>query len=87
MMDLSGLSSYIDLILSNEDVKESKPNPEIYLKAIKHFDVKPNECLILEDNEHGIKAALESGGNLMKITEPSDVTWQAINSKIESLNT
>ena len=34
MMELSNLSPMIDLILSNEDVENSKPNPEIYNKAI-----------------------------------------------------
>ena len=50
------------------------------------FDVKPEECLILEDNDHGIEAAVASGGNLLKIGVPDDVTHQAIRARIDELN-
>ena len=67
MMELSGLNEYIDLIISNEDVNRSKPDPEMYITAMKKFNVEPNETVILEDNEHGIEAAIASGGNLFKL--------------------
>ncbi len=85
MMSLSKLSDYLDLILSNQDVDIGKPNPMIYQMAMKTLGVKPDECLILEDNEHGIQAALASGGHLLKIGLPDDVTYQAIKARIDSL--
>ena len=85
MMQLSGLSDYLSLLVSNEDVTKAKPDPEMYTKAIEHFKLKPEECLILEDNEHGIKAALASGGHLLKIGEPSDVTLQNIKQRIAEI--
>jgi beta-phosphoglucomutase-like phosphatase (HAD superfamily) len=54
----------------------------MYLKAMDIFDVKPEECLILEDNDHGIQAANASGGHLLKIGVPDDVTYQAIKTRI-----
>ena len=86
MMSLSDLDQYIDLMLSNEDVIRSKPDPEIYLKAAHHFGLNPDECLILEDNENGIKAATESGCHLLKIGTPNDVTLQNIERKINEIN-
>ena len=86
MMKLSCLDPYIDLILSNEDVRNGKPSPEIYLKAMKTLEVKPNECLILEDNEHGIEAAISSGGHLLKIGVPDDVIFGSIYSRIQAIN-
>ena len=44
-------------MISNEDVSCSKPDPEIYLAAFSKLSFAPEECLILEDNENGIKAA------------------------------
>ena len=85
MMEYAGLSSYLDLIMSNEDVKKSKPNPEIYLTAMERFGLKPEECLICEDNENGIKAAESSGGNLMKIKTVSDVNYTNIRNRINEL--
>lgn len=73
MMDLSNLTPMIDLILSNEDVSKSKPDPEIYNKAMQFFDLNPSECLIFEDSDHGIKAAKASGANLKIVTCPEDL--------------
>lgn len=86
MMRLSGLSPYIDLILSNEDVGFGKPSPEIYLKAMSEFHLSPNECLILEDNDHGIQAAISSGGYLLKVATPNDVTHRAIMEQISLIS-
>jgi HAD superfamily hydrolase (TIGR01509 family) len=82
MMKLSALDTYLDQLVSNEDVEKGKPDPEMYLKAMGIFDVKPEECLILEDNDHGIQAAIASGGHLLKIGVPDDVTYQAIKNRI-----
>jgi HAD superfamily hydrolase (TIGR01509 family) len=82
MMKLSSLQPYLDLIVSNQDVSRGKPDPEMYLRAMKTLDVSPSECLILEDNEHGIQAAKASGGHLLMIGLPDDVTYQAIKTRI-----
>ena len=86
MMELSGLNEYIDLIISNEDVNRSKPDPEMYITAMKKFNVEPNETVILEDNEHGIEAAIASGGNLFKVATPDDVQLDAIEKFISKIN-
>jgi beta-phosphoglucomutase len=86
MMELSALNPYLDLLISNEDVSRGKPDPEMYAKAMSTLDVKPNECLILEDNDHGIQAAIASGGHLLKIGVPDDVTYQAIKARIAEIS-
>lgn len=85
MIDQAGLSEYFDFYISNEDVKNGKPNPEMYQLAMKKMKLKPDECLILEDNDHGIKAALASGGHLLKIGEVSDVNYLNIKTRILEL--
>lgn len=85
MMQLSALASYLDLIVSNQDVENGKPDPEMYINTMKILDVHPHECLILEDNEHGIQAAVASAGNLLKIGTPDDVTYQAIKNRINEI--
>jgi HAD superfamily hydrolase (TIGR01509 family) len=87
MMKLSLLSSHLDFIISNQDVTEGKPNPMMYLQAMTALKVKPSECLILEDNEHGFQAAVAAGGNLLKIGVPDDVTYQVIQRRISELDT
>jgi beta-phosphoglucomutase len=85
MMKLSALDTYLDLMISNQDVANGKPDPEMYFRAMQSLNVSPEECLILEDNEHGIQAAIASGGHLLKIGVPDDVTYQAIKTRIHEI--
>lgn len=78
MMEKSNLARYLEGIVSNQDVKNGKPDPEIYLKAMDMLGVKPEETLVLEDNEHGIAAARAAGTHLMVIGEVTDVTLDSI---------
>lgn len=86
MMRKSNLLQYLDFYLSNEDVLEAKPSPEIYLKAIEKLELRPDEVLIVEDNDHGVAAACASGAHLMRVTDPSEVSLQAINLFLSNLN-
>jgi beta-phosphoglucomutase len=87
MMELSKLSPFIDLIVSNQDVSHSKPHPEMYLNAMHKLQLQPDECLIVEDNEHGIQAALASGGHLLRVANPVDVTLKRIELRIAEIGT
>ena len=85
MMERAALLKYADVVISNQDVKKPKPDPEMYIEAAKKLWVKPEECLILEDNENGIKAAQASGGNLMIIKTPDEVNYGKIISRIKEI--
>ena len=85
MMEKSGLAPYLEFFLSNQDVSRSKPDPEIYTNAINRLGFAPRECLIVEDNENGIKAALASGAHLLKVENTSDVHYYNIKNRIKEL--
>ena len=85
MMEKSGLDKYFDFMLSNNDVSSSKPDPEIYIKAMKRFDLLPEECLIIEDNKNGIEAALASGGHLLIVKEVADTNLENILSTVKEI--
>jgi beta-phosphoglucomutase len=86
MMERSDLLKYLDFFLSNEDVEKSKPDPEIYECAFKKLKLLPMECLILEDNENGIKAAIASKAHLLKVNTVQDVTYLNIKKKINEIS-
>ena len=67
-----------DLILSNEDVKNSKPHPEIYWKAMSQMGYLPEETLIVEDSPYGLLAAARSKASVMRVSSPEDVTYNSI---------
>ena len=77
-----GIIDYFDLILSNEDVKNSKPHPEIYWRAMMDFGVLPEETLILEDSPPGLLAAHRSKSNIVRIRNTKDVNFKKIKQEI-----
>ena len=82
MMDRAGLSPYLDLIVSNEDVTKAKPDPEMYQTAIKKFGLKPEECIVVEDNPNGIQAGKASGATVLEVATVFDVNYENIMRKI-----
>jgi len=85
MMEQSSLMGYLDFYLSNQDVIFGKPDPEIYTLAIKKLGLKPQECLIVEDNEKGIKAAKASGAWVMEVDEVEEVNYSNIMNHIRNI--
>jgi len=82
MMQKSGLEPYLELTLCNQDVARAKPDPEIYQTAMSRLGCQPSECLIVEDNQNGIKAAQASGAHVMVVGGVEDVTYDAILGRI-----
>lgn len=78
MLERADLARYFEFFLSNQDVARSKPDPEIYDQAIARLGVSPPETLIIEDNQHGIRAAMASGAHVLAVQDVSDVTWRRI---------
>jgi HAD superfamily hydrolase (TIGR01509 family) len=74
-----GLIEFFDLILSNEDVSNSKPHPEIYWKAISKIGILPEETLIIEDSPYGLLAASRSKAHVMRVGSPKEITYININ--------
>lgn len=82
MMQRSDLLSYLDVVISNEDVTKPKPDPEMYLSAMARLGVAAHETVIVEDNENGVKAATAAGAHVLVVEGPDDVTLQAIQARI-----
>lgn len=61
------IALHFDLIYAGVDVKQGKPSPEIYLKAMKALGVQSDEVMIFEDSEVGFKAAEASGAKYIRV--------------------
>ena len=75
-----GFKKFMDFFISNQDVKNPKPNPEMFLKAMVKYGVSPKECVIVEDSHYGRQAAFESGAHLCAVENSQDVTFIRKNS-------
>jgi HAD superfamily hydrolase (TIGR01509 family) len=82
MLAKIGIIEYMDLIISNEDVKNSKPHPEMYWKAMSMMGCLPEETLIVEDSPHGLLAASRSRANVLRVDNPKDLVISKIISKL-----
>lgn len=81
-----GILEFVDEIFSNQDVKNPKPSPEIYLRCMLRAEVSPKETLVIEDSHVGRKSAMDSGAHLFAVKNPDDVVLKDIVSKINNLN-
>jgi beta-phosphoglucomutase-like phosphatase (HAD superfamily) len=79
------IKKYVRFSLSNEDVKNPKPDPEIYLKAISMLNLEPKECLIIEDNFYGIAAAKAAKAHCMEVKKIEEVNYIKIFNYIKSI--
>lgn len=85
MMDKSRLAEYLEFFLSNQDVKNAKPDPEIYDTAIQKLGLTPDQCVIVEDNENGLKAAYASGAHVLKVDTIHDVNYDNLTAFIKEV--
>jgi HAD superfamily hydrolase (TIGR01549 family) len=85
LFERAAIASFFEFYLSNEDVQQAKPHPEMYTTAIKRLGCLPEQCLILEDNEHGIHAARASGAHVLVIKDIAEVNLENIQCRIEEI--
>lgn len=76
---------YFDVILSNEDVQNGKPHPEIYWKCISKIGCLPEETLIIEDSPYGLLSAYRSKSNILRVLNTSEVTLPNIINRINEI--
>lgn len=67
ILDGLGLRPLMDSILSSEDVRAHKPDPEIYLKSAENLGVEPASCVIFEDSFSGVSAAINAGAKVIGV--------------------
>lgn len=77
-LDKLGIAHYVDLSLSNEDVNNPKPNPEIYSKCMALLVVEPKNTVIYEDSEIGQQAAVDSKAHVIHVYNRSSINHTLI---------
>ena len=56
----------VDVLVTSEDVKKGKPNPDLFLCAAERLGVSPKDCIVIEDSDVGIEAAVKDGMKAMR---------------------
>ena len=73
-----GILDMFDAVFSNEDVSSPKPDPEIYIRAMKAMNASPDETIIFEDSYVGLRAAVASRAAVHRVTNTSDITLEYV---------
>lgn len=68
------LLRYFEFCLTHDEYSRSKPHPEPYLTALERYDLDADECVVVEDSERGLQAAVAAG--LRCIAIPNELTRQ-----------
>ena len=69
-----GLLESFDYLRCGDEVKRKKPDPELYLDVLKHFEITGDEAIVLEDSPNGVRAAQAAG--IFCVAIPNVVTGQ-----------
>jgi HAD superfamily hydrolase (TIGR01509 family) len=77
MLKSTSQYDFIDLLITNEDVKNNKPSPDCYDLAVEKFGVDPKNVLIVEDSDKGFEAATTSVvPNIWKVDNCKEVNYK-----------
>jgi len=72
VLDGLGCHGAFDVLQASDDIARGKPNPEIYLETIRKLACRPEECVVLEDSENGVRAGRNAGCAVIAV--PSEYT-------------
>lgn len=70
ILDILGVRDFFECILTVDDIEKTKPDPEIYLRAAALLDVRPTQCLVIEDSPSGVKAGIAAGMHVIAVSTP-----------------
>lgn len=73
VLDNLSIRSYFDAIVSADEVKVSKPDPETYLSCSSLLKVEPADCIVFEDAPKGVESALLAGMKAVVLTTMHEV--------------
>ncbi|MBL7851858.1 MAG: beta-phosphoglucomutase [Cyclobacteriaceae bacterium] len=73
VLDRVGIASLFDAVVDGNMIKNSKPDPEVFLLAASKLKAKPSECVVFEDAEAGVEAAIRAGMKSVGIGSPKQL--------------
>jgi len=84
----TGIRDFFDVYTPREDYKHSKPFPDPYLRTAKKLELKPEECLVIEDSPRGAIAAKAAGMTCFIIPNglTKNLKFPEVDRKLESLS-
>lgn len=73
-----GIIDYFDYMVFGDEIKNSKPAPDIYLKVYEHYNLDKDEMIIYEDSNNGILSGYDAGIKVVYIKDIVDVNKETL---------
>jgi beta-phosphoglucomutase len=74
ILDRIHLTEKFDVVVDGNSVSKAKPNPEVFLRCADLLKVEPKACLVFEDAQAGIEAALDGGMKVIGVGSPDNLS-------------
>lgn len=75
-LERAGIADLFDAVSSAENERNGKPHPDVYLTTARKLDVRPEDCVVIEDSYHGIQAGKSAGMTVIGFTNGrSEITF------------
>jgi beta-phosphoglucomutase len=72
ILEKIGIAANFDAVADGNDIKNSKPDPEVFLLAAERLGVEPEKCIVVEDAEAGVEAAIAAGMKVVGVGTASN---------------
>ena len=82
----ANIENFFNAIVCRDEVRETKPNPDIFLKAADKLMVKPEECIVIEDSRAGIEAGFNAGMIPIHVVDLKDADEKILSKSYKSFN-
>ncbi len=86
MLRRAGVVECFELLVGNEAVHAPKPDPWIYLHAMKNMGLQADQVLIVEDSPHGLEAARRSGAHVCAVSGFAEVDYWRIRRELDRVH-
>ena len=70
ILERTGLTHLFDAIIDGNKTSKAKPDPEVFLKGAQELGIAPSQCVVFEDAEAGVEAAINGGMKCVGIGSP-----------------
>jgi beta-phosphoglucomutase len=74
ILERVGIKDLFDAVADGNNITKAKPDPEVFLKAAEMVGVKPENCVVFEDAQAGVQAAINAGMLCIGIGSPDILT-------------
>jgi HAD superfamily hydrolase (TIGR01509 family) len=85
ILEITGLENEFDAVVTGDDVRVGKPEPECFLSAASRLDAEPDGCIVLEDAFAGIRAGLAAGMTVIAVRNKFNPIYDGAHVVLDSL--